>query len=110
MLAPRLNEGCPLARATLRADTSRGSRNGDVVHSAGPALWGLTNQQVSSATVRLREPRLSWVRRLLSLAPSLFELTSAVAIVRNKRRVSEWMAGAELCAGRALRTGSLRSL
>jgi len=27
MLAPRLNEGCPLARATLRADTSRGSRN-----------------------------------------------------------------------------------
>ena len=58
MLAPRLNEGCPLARVTLRADTSRGSRNGDVVHSAGPALWGLTNQQVSSATVRLREPLL----------------------------------------------------
>ena len=58
MLAPRLNEGCPLARVTLRADTSRGSRNGDVVHSAGPALWGLTNQQVSSATARLREPSL----------------------------------------------------
>ena len=58
MLAPRLNEGCPLERATLRADTSRGSRNGDVVHSAGPALWGLTNQQVSSATARLRESRL----------------------------------------------------
>ena len=58
MLAPRLNEGCPLARVTLRADTSRGSRNGDVVHSAGPALWGLTNQQVSSATARLRELRL----------------------------------------------------
>jgi len=52
--------------------TSRGSCNGDVVHSAGPALWGLTNQQVSSATARLREPSLlSWVRRLLSLAPSL---------------------------------------
>jgi hypothetical protein len=29
-----------------------------VVHSAGPALWGLTNQQVSSATARLRESRL----------------------------------------------------
>ena len=27
MLAPRLNEGCPLARVTLRADTGRGSRN-----------------------------------------------------------------------------------
>ena len=38
MLAPRLNEGCPLARVTLRADTSRGSRsNGGAVHSASPA-------------------------------------------------------------------------
>jgi len=42
MLAPRLNEGCPLARATFRAQARAGGRaTGDVVHSAGLALWGL---------------------------------------------------------------------
>jgi hypothetical protein len=49
-----------------------------VVHSAGLALWGLTNQQVP-ARRRGSGSRafLSSVRRLLSPAPSLFELTPA---------------------------------
>ena len=50
MLAPRLNEGCPLARVTSRAARAGGRATGDVVHSAGLALWGLTNQQVPAVS------------------------------------------------------------
>ena len=39
ILAPRLNEGCPLARVTLRAARAGGRATGDVVHSAGLGRW-----------------------------------------------------------------------
>ena len=99
MLAPRLNEGCPLARATFQASTSRGSRDGDTVQirASGPmGTW--TIQPVSSATARLRWPRIAKFRSggCLSPAPSLFPTDTRGAVVRCSLPVRMWMAGAAI--------------